>query len=223
MEHVMFAHEGACRAGIALTSARFANVAFSAGSLLEGWLYRLEKDQPLPVPRETRRYFVSMREAGQLCLLAAICAPDRSIVIPRLDESLLIELESVARRVLGAVGLTAILYDNEPRARAAVAPDRARESYPLLLTPLDTSGEKPFEEFVGDGESAIEIGLPNLLAVAYSGVDSVALARLRAWVAALVEDVTVHLPTKASIVKAVREVIPEFAHIETNRKLDERL
>lgn len=223
MEHVMFAHDGARAAGITLSSARFANVAFSAGSLLEGWLLRLEKGQPLPVPRETRRYFVSMREAGQLCLLAAICAPDRTIVIPRLDESLLIELEAVAHRVLGAVDLTAAPHDDENAARAAVPAERARGAYPLLRTPLDTSGEKAFEEFVGAGESPVEIGLPNLLAVSYTGVDAAALAALRTWVTALVQDPDAALPTKAAIVEAVRAVIPEFAHVETHRQLDARL
>jgi FlaA1/EpsC-like NDP-sugar epimerase len=223
MEHVMFAHAGATAAGITLTSARFANVAFSAGSLLEGWLYRLEKGQPLPVPRETRRYFVSMREAGQLCLLAAVVAPDRSIVIPRLDESLLIELEVVARAVLGAVGFEPALYDDEQAARAAVGAEVAHGRYPLLRTPLDTSGEKAFEEFVGAGESTVEIGLPNLLAVVYSGVDATNLRSLRDWVTSLVRGDAEALPSKEQVVRAVRQVIPEFAHIETDRQLDQRL
>src|SRR5213075_197665 len=86
MELAMFSHDATTR-GMAIRSARFANVAFSDGSLLDGWLRRLEKRQPLAAPRSTQRYFISLRESGQLCLLAALCAPPAHVVIPRLDSA----------------------------------------------------------------------------------------------------------------------------------------
>lgn len=103
MEHILFAADGFTGTR---TSARFANVAFSDGSLLHAWLQRLAKRQPVAVPRATKRYFVSMKEAGHICLLASICAPDQSILVPRLDPSKdLVELQVVAERLIRRLGL----------------------------------------------------------------------------------------------------------------------
>src|SRR6202020_1829478 len=85
MEHLMFCEGGPMSGAQRVTSSRFANVAFSNGSLLESFLLRFAKSQPLACPKETDRFFISLREAGQICLLAAACGPDRHIVIPRLD------------------------------------------------------------------------------------------------------------------------------------------
>jgi FlaA1/EpsC-like NDP-sugar epimerase len=223
MEHVIFAHADRGSGAIAITSARFANVAFSAGSLLEGWLLRLEKGQPLAVPRQTRRYFLTLHEAGQLCLLAAVCAPHRSILVPRLDEAEhLTELEAIARALVREAGYTPAEYDDERQARAAVAVDVARSRYPILLTPLDTSGEKPYEEFVGEGEKTFEIGLPNLLAIRYAGTDPVALTRFLSWLEPLVQGEG-RSPRKDEIVIALAAVVPELRHVETNKQLDHRL
>ncbi len=224
MEHVIFAARAAGPGpAITVSSARFANVAFSAGSLLEGWLHRLEKRQPLAVPRDTRRYFVSLREAGQLCVLAAVCAPDRHIVIPRLEAaSHLVDLEGVARALLGSLGYVPEPFDDERRARESMLQSLAANRYPLLLSALDTSGEKPYEEFIGMGERAVELGLPNLLAVAYGSADDPALRAFLAWVGARV-DGSAPPPSKAEIVAAVNGVVSEFRHIETHRQLDHRM
>jgi FlaA1/EpsC-like NDP-sugar epimerase len=225
MEHVIFTHSVSAGqgGGVGVTSARFANVAFSDGSLLDGWLRRLEKRQPLAVPRATRRYFLSVREAGQLCLLAAVCGPDRSIVIPRLEDARhLVELEGIARDLLRHVGYAPVVYEDEGLARAAVATDVARSRYPLLLTPLDTTGEKPYEKFVGEGEKTFEIGLPNLLAVRYEGTDPEALARFQSWLRLLVKG-DGPSPGKDEMVRALSAVVPELRHVETNKQLDHRL
>ena len=104
MEHLVFSEEIISTQNLEVTSARFANVAFSNGSLLESFLQRIQKRQPLAVPRNTRRYFVSLREAGQICLLAAICAPHGHIVIPKLDpKNDLQDLQSIAVKVLRAL------------------------------------------------------------------------------------------------------------------------
>ncbi len=180
MEHVMFADElGSDARRFAVTSARFANVAFSNGSLLQAFQRRLEAGEPLAVPRDTHRYFVSLQESGEICTLGALIPPTGSIVVPRLDpQEHLVMLENVVRSFLTHHGLKAEIYDDESAARMGVAEARSRGCWPLLLTPLDTVGEKPYEEFVGEGEKVTEIGLPNLGAVNYRPAPAGSVRRL---------------------------------------------
>lgn len=222
MEQVVFANSNSA-GGFVVTSARFANVAFSDGSLLAGWLNRLEKGQPIAVPRGTRRYFISLREAGQLCLLAAVCAPAQHLVVPRLDaETQLIDLEHIARSLLDKIGFTPAVYEGEHEARTAVAADLANSRYPLLLTPLDTSGEKPYEEFLGQNESLVDLGWPNLMGIRYTGPDRETLMPFMKWLSALVAG-DGPCPDKRDFISALGEVVPELRHAESGKQLDHRL
>lgn len=204
------------------TTARFANVAFSNGSLLQGFLMRLAKRQPLAVPRDTRRYFVSQRESGEICLLASLLGRAGNVLFPKLDpESELQSLDQIAVRVLAEHSLEPVIFEDEAEARAAVPGLAAAGRWPLLLTPLDTSGEKPFEEFVGSDETPVESGLSTLGAVEH--VDTGALS---AGVIAMLEAAVGSAEgtiDKASIVEAVSASIPGFQHRETGRSLDDRL
>lgn len=230
MEHVMFAVETAPAQASAVTSARFANVAFSNGSLLQSFQLRLDRGEPLAAPKDTRRYFVSLEESGQICLLATTIAPPRAIVIPRLDpREHLVRLQEVAERFLRRNGFEPALYEDEDAARRSVAHERGRGRWPLLLTALDTSGEKPFEEFVGEGETTIEIGLPNLLAVRYRPAPPNSVARLTAEIAQILRIRTAGeaaVPIdKFALKRMLGQVEPRFleSHRETGRHLDERL
>lgn len=218
MEDVIFG--SAPSAAVTVTSARFANVAFSNGSLLQAWLRRLELGQPLAAPRETRRYFVTLRESGEICLLASLLGGQGDIIIPRLDPAKqLVRLEEVARTILELHGFTAEPFTDEVEARAAAARLRVAGKWPILLTPLDTSGEKPYEEFVGTGERAHEIGLEGVLAVRHE-VRSVSavVARLAALIAG-----TVPITEKRELVAAIAAAVPGFQHVETGRSLDQRM
>jgi FlaA1/EpsC-like NDP-sugar epimerase len=222
MEHVMFADAFASEGS--RTSARFANVAFSDGSLLQGWGLRVAKRQPVPAPIDTRRFFVSLEEAGHLCMLAAFCQPHRHVLIPRLAaETDLHLLHEIADRYLRALGYEPVAYRDEREAIARVDTDVARGRYPLLLTPLDTSGEKAYEEFVGEGEAAVDVGLQALEAVRYLPLPaSVDLSGFVAGVAELIR--CPELPTsKSEIVERMRAVLPELQHVETHRRLDDRV
>lgn len=171
MEHVLF--DPAYSEGITgtINTARFANVAFSNGSLPQAWQYRLERSEPLACPKDIRRYFVSLEESGHICALASLFAPDRTVAIPDLDPlEHLRPLQEIAEAFLRHCGFEPALYDNEEEAKAAMARDRSKGYWPLLLTPADTGGEKPYEEFVGDGETAIDIGLSALRAVRWAGL-----------------------------------------------------
>lgn len=204
------------------TTARFANVAFSNGSLLQGFISRLAQRQPIAAPRDTRRYFVSQQESGEICALAALLGPAGLVMFPTLEpEKELQRLDEVAARVLAVAGYEAVIFDDEEEARHAVEPLAARGKYPLLLTPLDTSGEKPFEEFVGAGETRVESGLATL-----SAVKHVSTGALTNDVLHLLEDSvsrTSGAIDKRAIVRAIEDVIPTFSHRETGKSLDDRM
>lgn len=204
------------------TSARFANVAFSNGSLLQSFLIRMAKRQPLAAPRSTRRYFVSQQESGQICLLSALLGRDGNILFPRLDpKSQLQQLEDVATRVLGHLGYQAELFVDEGAAREAVESLASKKRWPLLLTPLDTSGEKPYEEFVGMNETETASGLLSLGAISHVPSDLI-----RGGLLGLLEDAVTHSDQpidKRKIVNAIQSIVPNFSHRETGKSLDERV
>jgi FlaA1/EpsC-like NDP-sugar epimerase len=204
------------------TSARFANVAFSNGSLLQGFGYRLAKRQPLAVPRDTRRYFISHREAADLCLLAACRIPGDHIAVPRADAGFQLQvLEDVACACLAYWGLKPERYDDESRARNDVERLSREGRWPLLLTPLDTGGEKSFEEFIGTGESETECGLRSVAVLRHVPCAAVALH--------LFDDIAswVNEPRrtigKAEFAGAVAAVLPNFHHAASEQNLDQRL
>ena len=217
MEDVVFAGASAVR-----TSARFANVAFSNGSLLQSFLLRLAKGQPLAVPRDARRYFISLREAGEICLIAATAAPSEHVVIPRFTpEADLRPLELIAEQTLRHFGFEPALYEDVEPAVEGLPDEVAAGRYPLVLTPLDTSGEKPYEEFHGPDEPLVEIGLADLLAVGPVKARPEALSAVVERLAALIADPT-RATDKADVVEAIGGVLPDFRHRETGRSLDDR-
>ena len=207
---------------ISTTSARFANVAFSNGSLLQGFLRRLERRQPLAVPRETKRYFISRREAAELCVLAATIIPDRHVAFPRLSPALELQsLHELAARMLEWCGLSPEFLDEEARARLEVEKLAARNRWPVLLTPLDTSGEKPYEEFVGEGEAEVDTGLCAVSALRHQpcgALQSGLLERL----SRLINDPSIETD-KSDIVDQIKLALANFRHRETGRDLDQRL
>lgn len=229
MEHVLFNSSASVALPGIKTSARFANVAFSNGSLLQSFENRLARGEPLAAPRSTKRYFVSMRESGQICAIAACLAPDRALVIPRLDpEEHLVDLQSIAERFLRSNGFEPALYDDEKAACALVKAERAKGRWPLLLTPLDTAGEKPYEEFVGDGEEVFDIeGLSELLAVRYLPAPQAGIDRLLEEAARLLtagENGRIDL-TKDLLKNLIGLIEPRFLdrHHESATNLDQRL
>jgi len=222
MERLLFAEGNNPIATAQRTSARFANVAFSAGSLLASFSQRIERRQPVVAPRDTRRFFVSVTEAAQICLLASSVVPSGHVAIPRMQpEQDLRELVSIAEDFLRASGLRAIPYDDEARARAAVELDATHDGWPLLVTPRDTEGEKESEVFVADGETAKEIGLLALLSIAQDPGDAVALDRVLCELERLAGDESdISKPQLASL---LRIAVPDFAPVQAGRRLDERM
>jgi FlaA1/EpsC-like NDP-sugar epimerase len=219
MEHVLFSIGNS---GCSVTSTRFANVAFSNGSLLQGFLNRLARRQPLAVPREVRRrYFVSPREAAEICLLSAGAAEPGHITFPRLDpKEHLRPLVDIAVALLQHLGLQPSFYEDEAKACTATEAELKRDCYPVLLTPLDTSGEKPYEEFVAIDETPAPTRFAALSALQYVPAP-VPLEPALAFLDEIATDASMKLE-KSDIARHVASVVPGFKQIETGRNLDDR-
>lgn len=218
MEHVLFSSP---IGGSHVTSTRFANVAFSNGSLLQGFLFRLARRQPLAVPREVRRYFVSPREAAEICLLSAAIAAHGQITFPRLDPAEhLRPLVDIAVALLEQLELRPSFYDHEAEACAATETELKRGCYPVLLTPLDTSGEKPYEEFVAADETPVATGFSALSALKYVPAP-VPIGETLAFLEKIGSDASIKVE-KSDITRHLAAVVPGFRHVETGRSLDDR-
>ncbi len=203
-----------------VSTARFANVAFSNGSLLAGFLERMAKGQPLSVPRGIRRYFVSPQESGELCLLACMLGRPGEVFFPKMDpETDLVSFEDITRRYIAALGLELFECKSEEEARQRSGQPSGQ--YPVYFFDSDTSGEKPWEEFYTETE------MPDLGRFAALGVIPARGAKSRAEIDQLFRELktlfAVENLDKARIVAAMARFIPEFGHLETGRGLDGRM
>lgn len=136
-----------------VTAARFANVAFSNGSLPDGWLHRLQKKQPLAAPSDVKRYFVSPEESGQICMLACILGKGGEVFFPKLGEDQMLTFSAICDDFVKAEGFKKVECDNEPAAKQYAANmSYESDSYPVVYFKSDTTGEKAYEEFYVPGE-----------------------------------------------------------------------
>ena len=205
-----------------VSTARFANVAFSDGSLLYGFNRRIEKNQPLSAPCDVRRYFVTPKESGELCLLSCLTGDNRDIYFPKLDEELnLVTFSSIAEKYLENLGYEPVQCATEQEARDRVAELKALHKYPVYFFTSDTTGEKDFEEFYTDKEvlnmdrfESIGI-IKNELSYDNALLDSFEkrIGEMKArgfW-------------ERAEIIDLFNEMIPNFNHKETGKFLDGRM
>lgn len=216
MEEAIMAYAGT----IPVKTARFANVAFSNGSLPLGWLNRISKRQPLSCPMGIRRFFVSPAESGELCLAASALADSGDIVYPRLDENRdMIAFDRVVRDMLDYMGLGCRACSSTGEAQAAMAD--VSSGYPVEFFGSDTSGEKTFEEFHTLADVCDETKFANL------GVVKNAKRREAKEVEAIIESLRAAFlrpgATKADIVGVLGEYLPDFRHIEKGKSLDGRM
>lgn len=204
--------------GIKLSSARFANVAFSAGSLLESFRQRFEAGYPLACPSETRRYFISPQEASHICLLGQAFAPTQSIVVPKMTpRDHLIQLSDVAGAFVNSVGQTPVFVP----PGAPVPPLQAGE-FPVLLSARDTAGEKESEIFIGSGERAFEVGLSTVQGVAPFVPDPATTARCYKELKALTSGASGQV-TRAGVETLVGRYLKNYAQIAGQNSLDDRV
>lgn len=205
-----------------ISTARFANVAFSDGSLLHGFNQRLEKRQPIVAPNDVRRYFVTPKESGELCLMSCIFGDNRDIFFPKLSEELhLISFADIAVKYLAEKGLEPVLCSDEDEARelAKTLPEQGK--WPCLFTSSDTTGEKDFEEFFTDNETLDMERFENLGIIKNEAVfDEQMLAEFEERIAEMKRDMAW---SKQDLVDLFHRMIPDFGHKETGKYLDSKM
>jgi FlaA1/EpsC-like NDP-sugar epimerase len=205
-----------------ISTARFANVAFSDGSLLHGFNQRFAKRQPISAPNDVRRYFVTPQESGELCLMSALLGDNRDIFFPKLSEYLhLTTFSDITVRYLNELGYEAFECASEDEARDRAAELIAKKQWPCYFFKSDTTGEKDFEEFFTDNED-LDMDRFDTVGVIRNqpDFDEVKLNEFMDGIDALREKATW---TKDDIVKLYFGLLPEFAHKETGKYLDQRM
>lgn len=203
-------------------TARFANVAFSNGSLPAGFLARLQKLQPLSAPSDVRRYFVSPEESGQICLLACILGENRAIFFPKLEEAQMMTFDGIAKGLLKENGYEVLECGSDAEAvEKAEELKNGSRYYPVHFSVSDTSGEKPFEEFVTDTETADMKRFISLGVVEGKEIpDQDKVAKLFAELNAAFGKTET---TKEEITAIMKDYLPNFTHIETGKSLDSKM
>lgn len=207
---------------IAISTARFANVAFSDGSLLHGFNQRIQKRQPIVAPNDIKRYFVTPQESGELCLMSCIFGENRDIFFPKLSEALhLITFADIAVKYLKQLGYEPHLCDSEDDARELVKTLPAQGKWPCLFTSSDTTGEKDFEEFFTDKETLDMARFENLGVIKNEPLYQQELLTLfEQQIASYKQEKTW---TKEQIVELFHQMIPDFGHKETGKYLDSKM
>ncbi len=209
-------------AEISISMARFANVAFSDGSLLHGFNQRLAKRQPIAAPNDVRRYFVTPQESGELCLSSCLLGKNRDIFFPKLSEALhLTRFSDIAVKYLAERGYEPVECDSEDEARARADELIDRRQWPVYFFESDTTGEKDFEEFY-TGEEAIDWDRFETMGVIQNpvGYDSQALDRFLSEVHRMRQT---GQWTKRDLVELFQSMLPAFDHQDTGKYLDERM
>lgn len=207
---------------IDISTARFANVAFSDGSLLHGFNQRLEKRQPIVAPNDVRRYFVTPQESGELCLMSCIFGENRDIFFPKLSEALhLITFADIALKYLAKKGYEPFLCSSEDEARelAKMLPEQGK--WPCLFTSSDTTGEKDFEEFFTDQETLDMTRFENLGIVKNKAdFDSKKMTKFEDRISSMKSEL---VWDKQTLVDLFHYMIPNFGHKETGKYLDSKM
>lgn len=207
---------------IDISTARFANVAFSDGSLLHGFNQRIQKTQPIVAPKDIKRYFVTPQESGELCLMSCIFGENRDIFFPKLNESLhLMTFADIATKYLKNIGYEPYLCKTEDEARALVHKLPKEGKWPCLFTNSDTTGEKDFEEFFTENEKLDMERFNNLGIIKNDALfDPDLLLFFEHEIKCLKESGAWN---KDQIVKLFFKMLPEFEHKETGKYLDGKM
>lgn len=205
-----------------ISTARFANVAFSDGSLLHGFNQRFAKRQPISAPNDVRRYFVTPQESGELCLSSCLLGDNRDIFFPKLSEELdLTRFSDIAVRYLESLGFEPHECASEDEARGRAAELLAAKKWPVYFFPSDTTGEKDFEEFYTDAETLDMQRFESIGVILNEPTfDDARLEDFLATIEAIRSGLTWDKP---EIVDLFNHMIPDFAHKETGKYLDSRM
>lgn len=205
-----------------VTTARFANVAFSNGSLPDSWMHRLQKKQPLAAPSDVKRYFVSPEESGQICMLACILGNGGEVFFPKLGEDQMLTFSAICNDFVKAEGLDKIECkdDNEAKQYAAKMSYES-DTYPVVYFKSDTTGEKAYEEFFVPGEKI------NMSRFSALGVVEEIIRRSMSEINLFFEELEGIFAkedfTKTEVVETIKKFIPNFEHEEKGKNLDQKM
>jgi FlaA1/EpsC-like NDP-sugar epimerase len=205
-----------------VSTARFANVAFSDGSLLYGFNRRIEKEQPLSAPNDVRRYFVTPKESGELCLMSCLLGENRDLFFPNLDANdNLITFSEIAERYLRHLGYEPVPCQTENEARARVHELKARHQWPVYFFKSDTTGEKDFEEFYTEQEK-LDFKRFTSIGVIKNEAKFIS-SKLEHFEGRIAELRKKGRWQREDLIKLFNEMIPEFKHKETGKFLDGKM
>ena len=205
-----------------VTAARFANVAFSNGSLLDSFVQRLMKRQPLVAPYDVKRYFVSLEESGQICMLACMLGQSGEIFFPKLNEDQMITFTSICDRFLEECGFETKICVNEEEAKSyAQKMSRNHRRYPVVYFKSDTTGEKTYEEFYEPNE---QVNLTKFLAL---GIIETKNKHSRQELFDLLNLLMTIFQqsnfTKSELIGQLKQFLPHFTHEEKRKNLDQKM
>lgn len=225
----MFVHRNS--ENIKVSMARFANVAFSDGSLLHGFDQRIKKQQPIVAPKDIKRYFVIPKESGELCLMSCIFGENRDIFFPKLSEELhLITFSEIAERYLKEKRYEPYFCQTEEEARTFFNTEQQTtnnkqrtqdKQWPCLFTKSDTTGEKDFEEFFTENE-VLDLNRFEKLGVIKNKTDFDE-EKLRTFEDQIAEMKNNKSWSKEEIVHLFHLMIADFGHKEMGKYLDSKM
>ncbi len=218
-----------------VTTARFANVAFSNGSLPDGWIHRLQKRQPLAAPSDVKRYFVSPEESGQICMLACILGNGGEVFFPKLGEDQMLTFSAICDEFVKAEGFekdlcttdaeavlkASQLKDSELTTDSKLSTLNSKLKYPVRYFASDTTGEKAYEEFYVPGEKLYMQRFKALGVVEQTSRHK--MDEVNAFFEKLEHIFAKNDFTKAQVVEAIKEFIPSFEHEEKGKNLDQKM
>jgi len=211
-----------CSLKLPVSTARFANVAFSDGSLLYGFKCRMEKEQPLSAPNDIKRYFVTPQESGELCLMSCLLGENRDVFFPKLDQNLnLITFGDIAERYLRSLSYEPVQCETEDEARKRVKEMKLKKQYPVYFFKSDTTGEKDYEEFYTDKET---LDMNRFKAVGIIKNDAIYdEKKLNVFTDSIQSMRKKGNWSRSELIELFNFMIPEFNHKETGKFLDGRM
>ena len=205
-----------------VTTARFANVAFSNGSLPDGWLNRVKKKQPLAAPNDVKRYFVSLDESGQICMLACILGKNGEIFFPKLGEDQMLTFSAICDKYVKSIGCEKIECASDEEAKK-VANEMPYETnrYPVVYFNSDTTGEKAYEEFYVPGEKLDMKRFQGIGIIEES--EHRPMTDVESFFTEMEEIFANPSFTKEEVVASIKRFIPNFEHEEKGKNLDQKM
>ena len=205
-----------------ISMARFANVAFSDGSLLHGFNQRFAKKQPITAPNDVKRYFVTPQESGELCLMSCLLGENRDIFFPKLSENLhLTTFAEIAVKYLTQLGYEPYECESEDEARNRSSELIKQKKWPCYFFKSDTTGEKDFEEFYTENET-LDMKLFSSVGVIKN--EPVFDEEQLSYFEKRINEVkNSNAWSRKEIVELFHELIPKFGHKETGKFLDQRM